>query len=372
MKTSKVHLAAKTGSYDIFIGKNIARELPAQLKTLKIAESIFLISDPKVFGLHGNRLLSALKNAGISNIGTALFGRGEENKSWKNYEKLINNLIDFDFGKKNKITVMALGGGVVGDMAGFIASVYRRGLPFVQVPTTLLSAVDSSIGGKTGIDYERNGKVIKNILGHFYQPRLVCMDTEFLKTLEDKEIKNGLSEIIKYGIIKNSALFYYLKRNLSKALKKDSEILTYLIRESCKIKRNVVQLDEKETKNIRTILNFGHTIGHAIEGASNFRVSHGQAVAIGMICETYMANEMGLIDKASCKEIESVIENTGLPVKTSACGIKDVMHIMKYDKKFQSGKNKFVLPVKIGKVCVKTGIPESMILNSLKNRITKN
>ncbi|MFH0807218.1 MAG: 3-dehydroquinate synthase, partial [Elusimicrobiota bacterium] len=267
--------------------------------------------------------------------------------------------------------VLALGGGVVGDMAGFVASSYRRGVPFVQMPTTLLSAVDSSIGGKTGIDFRRKGKIIKNIVGSFYQPSLVLTDISFLKTLPKKELLNGLAEIIKYGVIKEAELFHFIDKNIAQILDYGPEALGYIIGKSTKIKRDIVQLDEKETKNIRIILNYGHTVGHAIEGAGNFKTSHGEAVAIGMVCEAEISFKLGLLAESKCLQIERLIAKAGLPVKIKGCTVSSLMEIMKYDKKFRKGQNKFVLPVDIGKVTVKTGIPNQIIRSVLEKRLIK-
>ena len=369
MKT--IVLKTNSSCYKIVIGSNIIHGLASNIKQLNIAESIFIISSPKIFGLYGKTIVSGLKHSCINDVGVGIFPDGENNKSWSNYEELLGRVLDFDNGKKKKMTILALGGGVVGDMAGFVASTYRRGVPFVQIPTTMLSAVDSSIGGKTGIDFKRKGKIIKNIVGSFYQPSLVLTDISLQKTLPKKELLNGLSEVIKYGIIKDVELFQFVDKSLKLILGYVPSALEYIIDKSCAIKRDIVQLDEKETKNIRAILNYGHTIGHAIEGAGNFKTNHGEAVAIGMVCEAEIAVKLGLLPKNKCSQIERLISKAGLPVKIEGCSVNSLMETMKYDKKFQKGQNKFILPVDIGKVTVKTGIPEQIIHSVLQTRIVK-
>ncbi|MFN3967179.1 MAG: 3-dehydroquinate synthase family protein, partial [Endomicrobiia bacterium] len=257
-----VNVQTNSKKYKILIGWKILPKLCDVLKKQKISESVFIISTDRIFNIYGEKLISILKNSKITDLGFALIPDGEKSKSWHNYEKLINKIIDFDSGKEKKITVIALGGGVVGDISGFVAGTYKRGVPFVQIPTTLLAMVDSSIGGKTGIDFRHKNKVIKNVLGQFYQPDLVLSDLSFLRTLPKKQLLNGLAEVIKYGIIKDINLFDFLENNTEKILSLEKSAMNYIVKRSSEIKRDIVQQDERETKLIRTILNYGHTIGH--------------------------------------------------------------------------------------------------------------
>lgn len=352
--------------YRIFIGYNIIENSGTFLKENNISESIFIISSPKIYKLHGRKLQTALRNANIDDIGYALFNDTEENKSYQTYINLIGKLIEFDRGKEKRITVIAFGGGVVGDVAGFVAGTYKRGIPLVQIPTTLLSMVDSSIGGKTGIDFSWKNKTIKNILGEFYQPDLVLIDLSFLKTLPEKAIIQGIAEIIKYGIISDLELFEYLEKTTQEIISSiDRKIFMQLIFRAVNIKRKIVQQDERETKGIRTVLNYGHTIGHAIEAATNFNYSHGEAISIGMICEAEISNRLGLLKKADVRRIENLIKKFHLPTKITGCKISKLIEILRYDKKFHSGKNLFVLPVKIGKVILKSDIDEEIIYSVL-------
>ncbi|MDI6642255.1 MAG: 3-dehydroquinate synthase [Elusimicrobiota bacterium] len=364
-------ISVKTPSrkYEIVIGYNIVNHLGRLLKKLNIAESIFIVSSPRIYNLYGERVYKAIKKCGIEDIGIALFQDNEENKSYQTYINLIGKLIDFDAGKEKKITVVALGGGVVGDVAGFIAGTYRRGVSLVHLPTTLLAMVDSSIGGKTGIDFKWQDKTIKNILGGFYQPNLVLTDLSFLDTLSRVDIYHGLSEIIKYGVIKDRNLFEYIEKNTKKIVQLNPKVLLQLVYWCCDIKCQVVEQDERETKGIRTILNFGHTIGHAVEGATNFKFSHSDAVAFGMVCEAEIANMLGLIDIKIVNRIENLIKKFHLPTEIRNCKLLKIIEILHYDKKFHSGKNLFVLPVRIGKVVLKTDINEEIIRTVLTKRM---
>ena len=368
----KKTITVRTNSavYGIFIGPGITGSLNSFFRASGRPDSAFIISSPRVFGLYGREITGELKTSGVNDIATGIFGDGERNKSMPNYECLLGKIIDFESGKQKQTTIIALGGGVVGDMAGFVASTYRRGVPCIQIPTTLLAAVDSSVGGKTGIDIKRNGSIIKNIAGTFYQPSAVFINTGFLGTLPESQVLNGLSEVIKYGVIRDHGLFDFIGKNRDRILNRESGVLAHIIHRSCSIKKDVVEKDEKETRNVRTILNYGHTVGHAVESASGFRYSHGQSVAIGMVCEAEISAKLGVLSREKCLRIRELIESTGLPVKIKGCSIEKIMGIMKHDKKFREGKNKFALPSDIGKVVVKTDIQERVIKSVLAGAVS--
>lgn len=348
-------------NYKILIGAGIIGRLGKTLKALRLDESCFVVSSPRVFSLYGKKVTGILRGSGIKDVGVGLFPDGEKNKSWKNYEKILSLLISFDGGKKKRITVIALGGGVVGDLAGFVASTYRRGVPFVPVPTTFLAAVDSSVGGKTGIDFIQNNRVIKNIVGQIYQPSLVLTDLSFFKTLPKREFLSGIAEVIKYGIIKDRRFFEYLESHKDEVLSLNAPALGRIVRRSCEIKSDIVERDERETKGIRTILNYGHTVGHAVESVSCFRYTHGEAISIGMAAEGRISNKSGYLPGAELERIKDIIQGFGLPVQAEGCPRGDLLKVMMYDKKFHGGRNLFVLPVRIGKVIVKRDIDENII-----------
>jgi len=356
-------------NYKIIIGYKILDKISEEINKIfqnYLTKSFFIISDRNVFKLYGENLKNVLKRDGFNDIGSIVFSSGEKSKSWKEYGNILKKIIQFDSGKKKNIIILNLGGGVVGDIGGFVASTYRRGIPYIQIPTTLLACVDSSIGGKVGVDFKVNSKIIKNIIGNFYQPKMVFMDLFYLKTLPKKEILNGLAEIIKYGIIKDKKLFEYTQQHLDKIIDLCPENIEYVVEKSSNIKKIIVEKDEKETKSIRTILNFGHTIGHAIEGAYELRYTHGEAISIGMVVESKISCELGLFKKQQFDKIINLISMSGLPVKLPNNRKTDkIIDVMNYDKKFKSGKNRFVLPVDIGKVIIKENISDNLIRKSI-------
>ena len=249
-------------------------------------------------------------------------------------------------------------------MAGFVAAIYRRGIPYIQVPTTLLAQVDSAIGGKVAVDLPAG----KNLIGAFYQPRLVWSDVRVLETLTKRQIRNGLAESIKYGIIADKYLFDYIEKKSQQLLALDGQVITDIILSCSRIKARVVSSDERETKGIRTILNFGHTIGHAIEAADQYKhYPHGEAVALGMRMAASISQRRGLLDQESVTRIGKVIGDLGLPTQMSHVSIKDVLKHMQYDKKFLSKKNRFVLATAIGSVKVMEGIELKDIRSVLKS-----
>jgi len=247
----------------------------------------------------------------------------------------------------------------VGDLAGFVASAYRRGVPYVQIPTTLLAQVDSAIGGKVAIDI----KEAKNIVGNFYQPKMVLCDLAFLSSLPEKELRNGLVEAVKYGIIKDKSLFHFLEKNLKKLLKAESGPMEHVVYKSCRIKARVVEKDEFDSQDIRAALNFGHTIGHAIEAALSYSKSlkHGTAVGLGMLMASDIALKYGMIKKREFKKIYTLIKKVSRKTSIKNVRTKRILEALSYDKKFVAGKNRFVVPVKIGAVKIIEEVPQRLI-----------
>lgn len=311
------------------------------------------ITNPTVGRLYGDRTLSSLSKAGFEPYRIDI-PDGEEYKSLEWVSHIYDKLIEYKIERQNPI--VALGGGVIGDIAGFAAATYLRGIPYIQVPTTLLSQVDSSVGGKTAVNHARG----KNLIGAFYQPKMVFIDADILKTLGERDIKAGLAEVIKYGIIRDNTFFSFLEHNYEDILGFGNKLID-AIKISCKIKADIVEEDETET-GIRSILNFGHTFGHAIEAVTKYKeVRHGEAVAIGMAAAARLSFKLGLCSKDVVERIEGLITKIGLPVHGSALSLaalqrflgRDFLKTMEIDKKVIGGKIKFVLVENIGRVILR-------------------
>lgn len=336
MKTIKVNLGDR--GYRILIGGGLLRRAGAYLKEAGLGESLVIITNPMVQSLHGTELRNRLTAEGFK-VTVLTVAEGEEQKSLDTaghlYEELTTAYAE------RKTAILALGGGVIGDLAGFVAATYLRGVPLVQVPTTLLAQVDSSIGGKVAVNH---GK-LKNKIGAFYQPRLVISDISTLKTLPAAEMANGLAEVIKCAVIKDKDLFGFLEANLSNI--KDESVLGEIVFRTAGIKARIVEQDETD-QGERNLLNFGHTIGHAIETACDFGVRHGQAVASGMILASEIAVRMGLFKPAELKRLTNVIAAAGLSAKKPVLDTKKIIQAIKHDKKVSGGKVRFVLPRAIG------------------------
>ena len=348
-------------SYIIAIENTLDR-LPRELRRLSPGTEAAVITNPKVKSLFGKGVGNSLKKAGLK-ARFLLVPDSEKAKSLKEAMKLLALLSKMD-GKGKRLCVAALGGGVVGDLGGFAASAYKRGIPYIQVPTTLLAQVDSSIGGKVAVDLPEG----KNLVGSFYQPKLVYSDISFLKDLSTRDFASGMAEVIKYAVIKDRALFGYLERNRQKILRRDAGSLLEIVKRCAKIKAGIVSKDEREKRSIRTILNYGHTIGHAIEAAHGYSnaYSHGEAVGLGMIAAARMSQRLGIFSDGDVSKIEKLIGDFGLPVKMKKADMGKIMGSLSRDKKFIRGVNRFVLPVKIGRAVVKEAIPEPLIREEIK------
>lgn len=354
MKTVKIDLGPR--SYNIYIGKGIVGKLPSLIKLETRNTPLFIVTNRRINTLHGGKLKKVLMPLS-KKILFCEVPDSEKAKSFPVYIRTVRRLARF--ARKTRPYVIAFGGGVIGDLAGFVASAYRRGVPYIQIPTTLLAEVDSAIGGKVAIDI----KEAKNIVGNFYQPRMVICDLQFLKTLPKKELRNGLVEIIKYGIIKDKELFTFLEKNVKKILKLDNEALEHVIFKSCGIKAGIVEADELDTKDLRAILNFGHTIGHAIEAAIGYSrsITHGQAVASGMVMASAIALKLKMLKSGDYKKIYSLVRKVSPEIKTGHIKLKDILSALSYDKKFIYGVNRFILPEKIGRVKIVSKIPRTLI-----------
>ncbi len=356
----KIKVALKDNPYAIAIGHDVLSAFPQQLKGLGLGKDAVIVSHAMIQRLHGNKLAAALRKAGYT-VKFLNVPEGEKSKSAACALSLIEHIAAYDVDKK--IFVVALGGGVVGDLAGFVAAIYKRGIPYVQVPTTLLAQIDSAIGGKTAIDL----KAGKNLVGAFHQPKLVFTDTKVLKTLSQRQITNGLAEAVKYGVIKDAALFTYIEANHAKFLKGDPAVLTHIVKRCAQIKADVVAADEKETKGLRTILNFGHTVGHAVEAAARYdQYHHGESVGLGMRVAARISVAMGLLKAADEARINALITAVGLPERIEKVKLAEILQRMRHDKKFVAGQNRFVLARKIGLVEVVPNIPLPLITQAIQ------
>ena len=364
MKRISIKLDNKR-AYDILIGRNNLDAVGTRLKAMNAGESIFIITDSKVGGLYVERLTGIFRKAGFHDIGLAEFTAGEKNKNVKTYVDLMTRLTRFDAGLNKHITLVVLGGGVPGDVGGFVAATFNRGIDYVQIPTTLLANVDSGIGGKVGIDFNN----IKNKVGSFYQPKLVFVDLSLLKTLSSGEIRSGLAEVVKYGVIADPSLFEYVEGHVKDILALNLDVVEPIVEKSYRIKAGIVEQDEKDTRGIRMVLNYGHTIGHAVESAAGFKYSHGESVSIGMVCVNDIACEIGIFSQSEAERIERLLSKIGLPVKIANGKLADIIRFLKHDKKSISGANRFVLPVRIGKTEIKSEIPPELVKKTIKKRM---
>ncbi|MBF0607396.1 MAG: 3-dehydroquinate synthase [Candidatus Magnetobacterium sp. LHC-1] len=350
-------------SYDIAIGHGILDAVGQRLKGCGFSKTLALVSNPTVFNLYGERVLASVKAAGFK-CSCVLLPDGEEYKdlNWANY--ILSELLKEGLDRKSAL--IALGGGVIGDITGFAASIYMRGIGYVQIPTTLLAQVDSSVGGKTGVNHALG----KNMIGSFYQPRLVWIDIETLSTLPWRQRLSGLAEVIKYGVIWDADFFRYLVEKTDELLSFIPDNLIYIITRSCQIKAEVVSGDETES-GLRAILNYGHTVGHAIETITGYRkFLHGEAVAIGMYAAACIAVEHSMLAPTDMVQLRNVLESYHLPFSVpDYIDHNQLVGLMYHDKKAVSGGLRFVLPDKIGSVRLVSVDDEGYILAGLQKTL---
>ncbi len=334
-------------SYAICIGSGILSQVGVWLKERGLSGKAVIITDSNIRPLYADFLQQGLINAGFDVIILEV-PAGEEQKTLATAGQLYQQLAD-NFVERTS-TILALGGGVIGDLTGFVAATYMRGVPLVQVPTSLLAMVDSSIGGKTAVDHAS----LKNMIGAFYQPKLVVADVTVLKTLPQEELANGMGEVIKHAVIRSRDFFNYLLKYMTKAMLFDLDILEAIVRENTRIKVPVVSLDERET-GPRTLMNYGHTVGHAVEAISNFQIKHGQAVAIGMMAAARISQHLGFLHRKDIELIDRLIVQAGLPVDLPPLNDaqrEKLLDLIKHDKKVQNGKIRFVLLRSIGEAFI--------------------
>jgi 3-dehydroquinate synthase len=351
--TSTVVVATAHSRYDIVIGAGLLGAA-APWQGLPRAAQAVVVSDPTVDALHGAALRQALAPH-YGQTSCVLLPDGEQHKDWTSLNLIFDHLLTH--GCDRKTVLFALGGGVVGDMTGFAAATYMRGVPFVQVPTTLLAQVDSSVGGKTAINHPLG----KNMIGAFYQPVRVVCDLDTLTTLPAREMAAGLAEVIKYGPIADMPFFDWIERNLDVLLARDPDALAHAIRRSCEIKAAVVGEDERES-GLRAILNFGHTFGHAIEAGMGYgQWLHGEAVGCGMVLGAALSAELGLVTPAFAQRLTDLIRRTGLPVVAPHMPAQRWFELMRSDKKAEGGQTRFVLIEEPGRGGVRSA-PDATVL----------
>ncbi len=341
-------------SYPIFIADGCLSEVGEDLRRRNIAKRYGVVADDLVAELYGDAVMANLKAAGID-AELLIFPHGEANKTLQTIGDLAGSLARHGFDRKDAL--VGLGGGVTGDIAGFLASSYMRGIPFVQIPTTLLAQVDSSVGGKTGVDIPEG----KNLVGAFYQPKAVYIDISVLGTLPRIELLGGLAEVIKYGVIRDAPFFHFLHDNHQGILGLEPELIKKTVQVCCKIKAEVVSEDEREG-GVRRILNYGHTIGHAVEATSDYSLIHGLAVSIGMVAAARLAVLNGLLPEDDCRKIIDILQLYKMPVEVPKK--LDRARIKKYlltDKKTVGGKVFYVLPTAIGKTVITDRVTEQQV-----------
>ncbi|CAI2719541.1 3-dehydroquinate synthase [Nitrospina watsonii] len=350
MKVLRIDLADR--SYDILIGQNLFKALADHVPALSGLRRAVLVTHPSLHHLYGGALEAGLRQAGMESR-TVEIPEGEAHKTLASAGLVYDHLMQHAYDRNT--LMVALGGGVIGDLTGFVAATYQRGVPFLQVPTTLLSQVDSSVGGKTAVNHPLG----KNMIGAFYQPRAVIIDLDTLKSLPTDEFRAGMAEIIKYGVIEDPDLFAYLEDNVDAILAQDTDCLTHIIETSCAIKARVVERDERES-NVRMILNYGHTVGHAIEALTEYiQFKHGEAVAIGMVIAARLSQQMRYCDAATVERITKLIHRYGLPTQLPDFPARDYIESMYRDKKAREKKIRFILVRALGQVEIVDAVPEA-------------
>lgn len=358
-----VKLGAKR-SYPVIIESGILNNLGSILKAMPLGKRIAIVSTPQVADLYLKKLQQTLTASNFQTL-QIIVPEGESHKKLATVADVLDQLVANKFERKD--TVIALGGGVIGDMAGFAAAIYLRGINIIHCPTTLLSQSDSAIGGKTGVNHPTG----KNLIGAFYQPKATIVDTSTLATLPQKEIACGLAEIVKYGIIRNKALFWFIERNVKQIYTGSDYLINeniwqYLVWRSCVNKAYVVSKDEKES-GLREILNFGHTIGHAIEAVFNYKLyTHGESVVFGMIAATRIAEQLEMIDHKTSNRILSLFKKLGFADKIQPVDPQLIITRLSADKKVKDGKIRFVLPTAIGQVVVRDDVSMAVIEKVVK------
>ena len=359
-KTQTVDVQLEDRSYEIHIGSGLIEQLDALCAPFVADRHVVIISDSKVAPLYLSKVESALKSV-AARVNSIVVPEGEQSKNLQQCDQLWQQMIAMPSDRKS--VVFALGGGVVGDLAGFVAAGFARGIDFIQMPTSLLAQVDSSVGGKTGVNLPQ----AKNMVGAFWQPKTVIIDIGVLETLDDRNFRAGLAEVIKYGLIMDADLFELIESKMESILNRDPEIIARIIQRCCQCKADVVREDETEVSGRRAILNYGHTVGHAIEAVYGYgEYLHGEAISIGMVAEATMAKMLKMVDDEFCARQKAIFESAGLPTSCPSGKESELVEAMTRDKKVASGKLNFILPTKLGDVKPVPSPGSDAILEALK------
>jgi len=356
MTVDRVDLGER--SYRILVGKGISMQLGEMVEELlPDVTRCAVVTSPSVDQLYGDAVLESLRCVSPVKI---LVPEAEEAKTWNQAGKLLGALVNQGFDRRS--LVVALGGGSIGDLAGFVASIYLRGVRVAQMPTTLLAQVDSGIGGKTSVNHPQG----KNLIGAFHQPSLVVCDPMFLLSLPSRELRSGLSEVVKYGVIADGELFKILETHGEGLVETDQSILTDVVKRCVAIKSRLVEQDERDSTGARAALNYGHTIGHAIETLSGHSVRHGEAVAVGMVAASRIAIELGLLSEFDLDRQVKVLEALGIEATLPSMDTFEVLAVMRRDKKAEAGQIRFVLPTGIGVPPHVRAVDDTVIIKSLE------
>lgn len=360
MPTVRVELGER--SYDIVVESGMLARVGEEIAAVCKGRAALVVTEPNIGALYVRDVTESLLRAGFQTF-TAEVAGGEECKTLASAASLYERLLDIRMERTG--VVVTLGGGIVGDLGGFVASTYLRGVDFVQIPTTLLAQVDASVGGKVGVNLPRG----KNLVGSFYQPKRVLIDPDVLATLPERDFGSGLAELIKYGIIADRELFNFLRSRKEELRRLDRDVLESAITRACEIKADVVTRDERES-GLRAILNYGHTVGHGIEAATGFvKYTHGETVAIGMVTAALISKAVGLTGQQTATDVADALAAVGLPIApTPDVNPDDVIRAMRYDKKVAFGKLRFVLPKEIGEVEVTDVVTEDQVRRALKEQ----
>lgn len=359
--TQRVRVELGARSYEIVIGDGLIARAGEWFEPLRLGRRGVLIADDNTLHLWATPLRDALAQAGYDTTVLAV-PAGETSKSLPRVQSLVERMTGLGLDRRS--FVVAVGGGVVGDLAGFVAAIYLRGIAYVQVPTTLLAQVDSSVGGKVGVNLPQG----KNLVGAFYQPRLVLVDTHALQTLPDRELRAGFAEVIKYGAIRDADFFSWLEQYGPRVLGRDMWAVREAVARSCRIKADVVGADETETTGVRAILNFGHTVGHALEARAGYRGwLHGEAVALGMCVEAELSVRRAGLDPTEARRLQELIAASGLPTRwDAAVTLADLRPALQLDKKAEAGRLRFVLLRRIGEAVVSDAVTEADLEETLR------
>ena len=360
----KIPVSLGERSYEIVIGHGILSDLGDAVSRLGLGRKEMTVTSATLWPLYGKTIHDSLASSGFD-VSVGIIRDDEESKSLQTVTSIYDKLLESEFDRSSGI--VAVGGGVVGDVAGFAAATFMRGIRFVQVPTTLLAQVDSSIGGKTGVNHPK----AKNLVGAFHQPTAVWTDVSTLLTLPERELRSGLAEVIKYAVIADQDLFMMLERNVSSFSKASSDTLVDLISRCCSIKARIVEQDERE-RGVRSILNYGHTVGHALEALTEYaHYTHGEAVAIGMTAAARISREIDATDQDTVELQENLVKAAGLPVRIDRrIDQHDIVQQLNRDKKRVGGRVRWVLPRKIGEVFLTDKVPSDVPVRILKDMIT--